>query len=404
MSITLSYSQLEISSEIRPRTEYSHGYGTLVEPDQDASTYTAQRTRLNFDYKNEYVKSKIVLQDVRLWGGQPQLVANEDYSASLHEAWAEILFNSQFSLKIGRQQVAYDDHRILGSVGWAHQARAHDMAIFKYNGFFKLDIGYAHNENSNRKNNFYDTPSYKSLQFVWLNKKITDLSISLLFLNNGLPLNTIENNQLKEQEIKYNQTLGSRFSYNKSRLNASINAYYQMGDLPNDKEISAYNLGLDISYKISEMFSATIGSEILSGANYDDQPDEQKAFSPFFGTNHKFNGYMDYFYVGNHFNFIGLVDHYLKFKFSHEKLSLQIHGHHFSAHGNYDVSEDKYLGAELDFVANYKLNDIVNFSAGYSQMFASDLIGKFKIGDESETNNWAWLMITVKPTLFSNKE
>ncbi len=32
------------------------------------------------------------------------------------------------------------------------------------------------------------------------------------------------------------------------------------------------------------------------------------AFTPLYGTNHKFNGWMDYFYVGNHGSSIGLQD------------------------------------------------------------------------------------------------
>ena len=33
---------------------------------------------------------------------------------------------------------------------------------------------------------------------------------------------------------------------------------------------------------------------------------ENNSFTPFYGTNHKFNGHMDYFYVGNHIGNVGL--------------------------------------------------------------------------------------------------
>jgi hypothetical protein len=74
---------------------------------------TAQRTRLNALFSTEGIQTKLVLQDVRYWGSQPQLVANEDYATSVHEAWAEVNAFSNFSLRAGRQELVYDDHRIL---------------------------------------------------------------------------------------------------------------------------------------------------------------------------------------------------------------------------------------------------------------------------------------------------
>src|SRR6056297_3310901 len=81
------FSQFTLSGEIRPRGEYSHGYATLAGPDQDPSFFISQRTRLNFLYQHERLKTELVLQDVRLWGSQPQLVTNEGFATSIHQAW-----------------------------------------------------------------------------------------------------------------------------------------------------------------------------------------------------------------------------------------------------------------------------------------------------------------------------
>ena len=70
--------QFSLSGEFRPRTELSRGYSTLASDGQKASVFTSQRTRLNAVFKNEFIQTSLVLQDVRLWGGQPQLVTNED--------------------------------------------------------------------------------------------------------------------------------------------------------------------------------------------------------------------------------------------------------------------------------------------------------------------------------------
>ena len=116
--------QFRLSGEFRPRTEFSHGYKSLATENQDWSVATAQRTRLNAIFSANGINTKLVLQDVRYWGSQPQLVANEDYATSVHEGWAEIFLTENFSLKAGRQELVYDDSRIFRNVGRAHQARS----------------------------------------------------------------------------------------------------------------------------------------------------------------------------------------------------------------------------------------------------------------------------------------
>ena len=77
------------------------------------------------------LKFGLTLQDVRVWG-QDVSTINRTTTANnnglmLHEAWAEILLtdttlkNKAFSLKIGRQELAYDDQRLLGNLDWLHR-------------------------------------------------------------------------------------------------------------------------------------------------------------------------------------------------------------------------------------------------------------------------------------------
>ncbi len=56
-----STAQFTLSGEFRPRTEISRGYKTLAVEDQKASTITAQRTRLNFGFNNELLKTNFML-------------------------------------------------------------------------------------------------------------------------------------------------------------------------------------------------------------------------------------------------------------------------------------------------------------------------------------------------------
>ena len=384
-----SNAQFMLSGELRPRTEFSHGYKTLAFENQDWSTITTQRSRLNFVFKNEFLRTKLVLQDVRQWGSQPQLVTNEDYATSIHEAWAEVFFAPGFSLQAGRQELNYDDQRIFGNVGWTQQGRSHDIALLKYEAGFKFHFGIAHHENSNITNNLYDGPdAYKDLQFVWINKSWQKNSFSFLFLNNGVPV--VENSS---QVTKYSQTIGGRFSSGFEKWSVAANLYGQTGKHSNRKEINALNFLIEASLKSG----IGAGYEYLSGNSFD-ETDKQRAFTPFYGTNHKFNGFMDYFYVGNHIYSVGLNDVYLKYNWTNKKFGISADLHYFASAGKITANAKKYLGTELDLTFSYKIQDTALFSAGWSTMFAGESMELLKGGDRNAGSHWAYIMLSVTPS------
>ncbi len=380
--------QFSLTGEFRPRTEFNHGYKSLAYENQDLSTITSQRTRLNAMFSTEWVKTKLVLQDVRNWGSQPQLVGNENYATSVHEAWAEIFFVPEFSLQAGRQELNYDDQRIFGNVGWTQQGRTHDVALLKYKKNFTLHFGIAHHENSDITNNLYDGPdAYKDLQFLWFNKTWKANSLSLLALNNGVPV--MEDSV---QVSKYSQTLGGRFSRKFEKWSVAANLYYQTGKHSNGKEISALNFLAEATLKMG----ITAGYEYLSGNSYN-KTDKVYAFTPFYGTNHKFNGFMDYFYVSNHINSVGLNDAYLKYGWSKKKFSVNADLHYFASAGKINADAGKYLGTEIDLTLGYKLHEIATLNAGWSSMFASESMELLKGGNSDASNYWAYIMLTVTP-------
>lgn len=381
--------QFSLSGEFRPRTEISHGYKSLASADQKTSTATTQRSRLNFVFNTEMLKTNLVLQDVRLWGGQPQLVGNEDFAVSIHEALAEVMFTPEFSLKAGRQELAYDDHRIFGNVGWAQQARSHDVALLKYEKKIKLHLGIAHHENQTITDNIYNGPdAYKDMQFLWFNYKQNAGNLSLLFLNNGVPV--MEDN---EQVTKYSQTMGGRYSIALNPVNLAANFYYQTGKHPSGKGISALNFLVEASVKQG----FTLGYEYLSGTSYD-EVDKIKSFNPLYGTNHKFNGFMDYFYVGNHIGSVGLNDLYLKYGYTKNKFGLNADLHYFAAAAEISADAAGYLGTELDLSASWAVHPVAKLTTGWSMMFAGESMEILKGGDRTTGQNWGYIMLTVTPT------
>ena len=404
---TLTAQQFDLSAELRPRFENRHGYKTLISDGVDGANFVSQRTRLNFNFQQEKIKLGVSLQNVRVWGDITTLGA-DDNNTMLHEAWAEALLTDSFSLKLGRQEIIYDDSRIFGNVGWAQQGRSHDamLAKFKLSDNSKLDLGFA--LNSDKENNFdvLYTKQYKTFQYAWYHTSLSEgLGLSLLALNNG-----IEFMDGADQKVDYTQTIGTHVKYNKGKFGANFSAYLQTGETKG-ADVSASNLAGNLSYKLSNEFSLGLGAEYLSGSDYDYDADARldskiKSFTPFYGTNHKFNGWMDYFYVGNHGGEVGLVDINATIAYAKDKFSAKLIPHFFSSAADiYDGSTkmDNSLGTEIDLIVGYKVANNIMFNAGYSQMFAKDSMEVLKGGDKDETNSWGWIMFTFKPKLFSSK-
>jgi len=398
--------QLKFTGEMRPRTEYRNGLKTLFNSEDDAAFFTSQRTRLNLNYTDAKFKVGLSLQDVRTWGDVKQLNLSDKNQLMLHEAWGELIFTENFSLKVGRQELVYDDSRILGNVGWAQQARSHDLALlkFKTDEKGKLHIGLAYNNDMETLKELLYTTSYKTMQFAWYNRKADNFNFSLLFLNNGL-----QRLDGDENKIYYSQTMGTHMNYKKDKFGMTGSAYLQTGKDAADRDLSAYLVSLGAKYALSSNFKVNAGFEIQSGTDTNEQGSgfDNKSFTPLFGTNHKFNGHMDYFYVGNHVgangkvDAVGLVDAFIGASYAKDKISFGATLHRFATQADLisaQGKEDSYLGTELDLSFGYKYSKSVAFKMGYSQMFASDSMEVLKsINDAEKGACWGWMMLVFKP-------
>jgi len=397
------YSQFTLDAELRPRFELRHGYKTLYPNNVDPAAFVSQRTRLNFEFKTEKLHLYLSPQDVRVWGDVPQLNVADNNGFSLHQAWAEILLIKDFNFKIGRQEIVYDDQRFFGNVGWAQQGRSHDAALLKFEpSYFKLHFGAAYNQdNESLTGNILTVNTYKSLQYIWVNKNWERLSASFLFLNNGLQY--IDAIDASKNDTRYSQTAGMHLKANIDNFNFSSNLYYQFGKDVADNDLSAYLFSLEANYAATSNLNLGLGSELQSGNDYGAPANgENKAFTPLYGTNHKFNGLMDYFYVGNHLNNVGLLDLYGNVKYRlNTKTNFNLALHQFYAAADINNEASKNLGFELDLLTSYKLNEDVGFHLGYSQFFATKGTEIVKNNFDGNSNYWAWAMVTINPTLFT---
>ncbi|MES2375453.1 MAG: alginate export family protein [Bacteroidota bacterium] len=167
--------QLSLTGQLRTRGELRDGYATLAPIGSKVAANIAQRTRLTFNYKSSWIIFQASVQDVRLWGQDASTTTPADGAKlAIHEAWAELILANKkdpefklspvdyFAVKIGRQELAYDDERLLGASDWATQARRHDAIVFKLlQKGWQVDLGAAFNQNTDavNYNGTYYTPA-----------------------------------------------------------------------------------------------------------------------------------------------------------------------------------------------------------------------------------------------------
>jgi hypothetical protein len=400
--------QFILGGEFRPRAEYRHGFKSPATTDMDAAAFISQRSRLNLAYKNEKMRIGFSLQDVRVWGDVAQLNLS-DNSFSVHEAWGEYFITPALSLKAGRMELVYDDARMLGNVDWAQQGRSHDIGLLKYEkNAWKFHAGLAYNQDKEQMSGrvYTVTGNYKTMQLLWANYKKDNLNASFLFLNNGKQ-DTDEDGEILSYPTRYSQTLGGTATYQLKPITFNASIYKQLGKEIGNKDMDALMLAFNAKWSITQELSFTPGIEYLTGTSQREalEPgfNQNNSFNPFYGTNHKFNGHMDYYYVGNHINSVGLQNIFMKVNYAKNRFSAGADFHLFSAAADIIDQEnpsqlmDKNLGQELDLYIGYKLADNVMLNAGYSQYFATETTIALKGGNKDETSNWAWVSLTFKP-------
>ncbi len=398
--------ELDVNLQVRPRFEYRNGYRTLLPEGQKGTSQISQRSRLNFNYKQDELVVKLTLQNTRTWGDVPTNAVADKNGVAVFEAWAQYNFTDKWSARMGRQVLSYDNQRILGEQDWGQQAQSHDAFTVTYQTEKqKLDFGGAYN--STAENTFqtpYTVANYKALMYAWYHNQFSnDLGLSFLLLNTGYEYANADTKLL----VDYKQTFGPYLTYKNSKIDGNFWLYGQTGK-STDLQVSAWNAAANFNYNVTDSFKAGLGYEFLSGKATNDGSTVIKSFNPIFGTNHGFNGFMDYFYVGNHLNNVGLQDAFIKLSYNVNKWQFALSPHAFLAAADVvtplNEKMDSYLGTEIDasFVFNFKKD--ITVTGGYSQMFGSKTMEFIKNGDANHTNNWAWLSISVNPRIFSWKK
>nr|WP_314834616.1 alginate export family protein [uncultured Flavobacterium sp.] len=439
--------QLTATGQIRERTELRAGQGTLQKDGDKAGLFTSQRARLNIGFTGYRFKIYTSLQDVRVWGQDASSINRTTTEANngilFHEAWGEIMLADttstiqNISLKVGRQEISYDDQKVLGGLDWLQQGRRHDAIVFKFaNKGWIADVGAAFNQNKelNTGTVYNGVPTaygagtngigtmYKSFQYAYLGKKFSFGDVSFLFfkddfnkytsVTSGTPAVTTK---VYGEGVWSRNTTGFYFNTNPTRkINLTGSVYHQGGKDKDGRSMSANLASVTSTLQVGRKLFVGPGIDYLSGTDGTKAvtaTSESNLFDPLYGTPHKFWGSMDYFYAANGFGKQGLLNYFFKVKYNaKDNLTFLLDVHAFEAANTLSNGAggklDSYLGTELDLLVKYNLTKMINIEAGYSIMKATNSMASAAVKNITTpdlTPQFAYVMLNIKPNFLAKK-
>ena len=395
------FAQFSLTGEFRPRGEFRHGYKQLADDSlrKDPAILISQRVRLNLNYNADKYKVCFSLQDVRLWGDQ---IPKEDVaSTAVYQAWLSYKVCDSLWVKMGRQELYFDDKVLMSTNNWNQNAQVHDALKLTYSkNNTSIDLVSAYNSSTDTLvgNNYkFLDKNYKLLNILWLSKKFGKINTHIAGLNDGYQKTGTKST------IYMRYTYGGGFDIPFSTFLFQGRGFYQSGKSNSGKEIAAYYFGANLTDTIFKGFTANAGIFYSSGTDATDTANKKvNAFDPLYGTNHSIHGNMDYFtsLTKNTAN-AGLNDIYLKLAYKCCKSTTIMLDYHFFMLQNKCVKNgetlNKNLGSEIDLGIKFNISKEASLELGYSYFMAQKSLEKISGGDKNSLNHWAYVMFTLKP-------
>lgn len=413
--------EVTIDAEYRPRAELRSGYSKPLLKDDAPDLLMMQRVRLNAAYRSKLINANLSIQDARIFGeanAKGEAVSDKIDAPKLgiYEAWAELVLPKGFAFRIGRQALSYDDQRLISKCNWSNTGSAHDLALLTYQfKDFKANVGYAYNNsNSNPTTSDYDYGTnafYRTMAYLWLQNNFgkSGWRVSAIAISEGFQQKEVKEDESVDYFNSYKYTYGGNVEFKRKDFpfSAYATAYAQSGKTNTNIKLNAFLLALKLNYELCKSFTFTGGIDFYSGTDKDINTKEKThTFSGLYGSNHSFNGAMDYWSPGA-LPTGGLLDLYLSAQYVvNPKVTLLGTFHSFRLAKEMNVGSDKKgLGNELDLDVSYQFCKIANVKAGWSAYFDKDLTKLVKkVKGETRFSQWAYLSLTITPQFFSYKK
>ena len=387
---------VSVEAQLLTRGEHNNGAQKPRSDGEQAANYISERARLSFNFKRNDLELKASVQHTGLWGQDD--IRQSDGKATISEAWAKMTFGKHFFAQIGRQQLAYDDERILGSQDWDMENFRHDALKLGYESWdllHRVHLILAANQAKANRGDYYNGPMpYKNMEGLWYHYRLpmVPLDVSLLALNVGY-----ERGEDGHGRTNYLQTFGTDISLSFGRpLSWNIHGsfYYQMGKT-SLRQVEAFMASGNISYTFTPQrkLKLSAGYDYMSGNDYD-KP-KWNAFNALYGSYHRFFGTMDFF--GNTLS-CGLQD--IKGSISSQickNVRMDLNYHYLmTATQVYGFKKD--LGHDIDVELTAKIKKDVTLSVGYSTMLGTETMDYVASGDHNVWQDWVWLQLNIRPS------
>lgn len=388
LAATASAQPIAVTGEVRHRTELDGREVAGVEP---ASAFHLLRTRLAVAARPApRVRAFVQVQDARLWGEEDPALAlgtldGDADQFDVHQAFFELdsLAGRPVALRVGRQELAYGNERLVGALGWSNVGRSFDAARLRWTrGPLAADVFAAQLVTAVGP----DAPQALVGAFAsWAGPRGV-LEVFAFGDGDGAE---VEAGPDVGASRRQRATVGARVVGAAGPIRVDAEMVGQAGaiatapDAPRD-DIRATLASAEVSVPVGPARLA-VGATRLSG---DDDPIDgvDRRFDTLFATNHKFYGAMDYFprLAGP----AGLDDVYVSVSGrAGERWTLRAAAHAFGS--AVDLGDGRALGQELDLGARYTLAPAASIEAGLSAFRATDRFAA------DATTAWATLMATV---------
>lgn len=385
--------EIKLSGEVRVRSELD---ARTSDAGSDQAALLRTRLAVLADVGEE-VSALIQISDSRAFGDETNTLTDATADRlDVHQAYLAWSPREEFRLRVGRQELALADERLMGAVNWMNVTRAFDgVRLTLVQGDWTLD-GFATvlderaallatglNPRANE-----DSESDRSLYGLWAANSSVDLfALADRNATDGGSRTDIDR-----------FTLGARGREQLGSVAVEATASLQLGHqtqagVPR-QDIEALMVSASGTYGFMGPLRGRLGVQVdyLSG---DQTPldDSFGGFNTLYATNHKFYGYMDLF-----LNFprqtgdLGLIDAILRGAVHPKGWTLRADLHRFWL-ARSSPAGDRGIGYELDLTASRTLAYGLSFQAGYS-LFSQSAAGETApVGLGGDTLHWTYVQL-----------
>lgn len=372
------YDKISLGGELRLRSETMFHYGALTGGVNNDSVFFL-RARPHLDAQPiEEVRIFIQPQFSRAFAQEESTIANNNDLPGgavpnansvfdLHQGFIEFpkIGGSPVSLRLGRQELAYGDERLIGAFGWNNVGRSFDAGKIKLawenfwiDGFFAWNEKAAGNEYMGGLYSHWKVVENHALDFYALFLRDNDGDGSAVIT--GLTLGTV----------------GVRYAgiFLEKRIDVNAEAAGQFGKTHPNNHL-AYAGHLAGGYTFDMTWKPRVGLEYNIASGDDPGTAKVERFNNLFPTNHDKYGYIDFFSWRNMHDISANVSakptEGMKLELAYHLFFLpEVTDGIFRATGAPlragAVGASRLAGHEIDLFTKYAVNKYLSFLGGYS--------------------------------------